>query len=145
MSFPAVLQIHYYRDIKANSVSIFCVSCVNSFTDNVFVTVSGGIISFMCNWTLLLLTLINNEWGRFCWEVDYFSLVCGKIVLSHTRRFLREFRGVAVNRDVQMCMLFNVSALFQGRLFTCLPECLCYLGSLGIARCALTICDGDAG
>lgn len=61
MSFPAVLQIHYYRDIKAYSVNVFCVLCVNSFTDNVFITVSGGIISFLCNWTLLLLILINNE------------------------------------------------------------------------------------
>lgn len=38
---------------------------------------------------------------------------CGKIILSHTCKLLREFRGVAVNRDVQMCILFSVSARFQ--------------------------------
>lgn len=32
------------------------------------------------------------------------------MILSHTCKLLREFRGVAVNRDVQM---FSVSALFQ--------------------------------
>lgn len=41
---------------------------------------------------------------------------CGKVILSRTCKSLREFKGIAVNRNVQMCILFNVSALFQGQI-----------------------------
>lgn len=57
---PAVL--HYYRDIKTYSVNVFlCIVCANSFTDNVFITVSDSIISSVCKRTILLLTLIKCE------------------------------------------------------------------------------------